>query len=84
MVRRFEPCHKYFDQWDETGSSSCCEAKDGEYVLYETYKTEHARLTAQIERLKKQVSVLTEQLKESKAENAELVILAAIEQNSVK
>jgi polyhydroxyalkanoate synthesis regulator phasin len=69
MVRRFEPCHKYFDQWDEDGSPSCREARDGEYVLYDTYKTEHARLTAQIERLKKQVSSLTEALKEEKSKS---------------
>lgn len=66
MVKRFEPCHKYFDQWDEDGYSSCREARDGKYVLHDTYKTEHARLTAQIERLKKQVSSLTEALKEEK------------------
>ena len=75
MVRRFEPCHKYFDQWDEDGSPSCCEARDGEYVLYDTYKTEHARLTAQIERLKKQVSSLTEALKEEKSKNTNKEVL---------
>jgi hypothetical protein len=60
MVQRYEPCHKYFDQWDEDGYSSCRPAKDGEYVRYTTFMDEYARLNAQIERLKTQLRKVEE------------------------
>lgn len=60
MVQRYEPCRKFFDQWDQDGYYSCEHAPEGEYVKYSTYMDETARLRAQIDRLKTQLRLKEE------------------------
>lgn len=62
MVKRWEPCKQYFDEWDEDGYYTCQPSSDGKYVLHSTYVNETARLRAQIVRMGQQISNLQNRL----------------------
>ena len=54
-MKRFKPCIKYFDEWDEEGSPSLRECKDGQWVPYENAKNMSRMYEKQIERLKNKI-----------------------------
>lgn len=58
-MRRYEPYHGYFDQWDEEGGPMMREAKNGGWV-----KFEHARDTVRM--YEKRIERLKAQLKSAK------------------
>lgn len=70
MVKRYAPCHKYFDQWDETGSSACEEAREGDWVKYKTFVDTTNQLRAQNAKLKKHIAGLQAALKTANANAA--------------
>lgn len=68
MVRKYEPGYKYYD-YEENPSLIMQESKYGKFVKLETFNHEIARLTAQVERQKKQIAKLEEKLKQKEEKN---------------
>lgn len=65
MVKKFEPCQKYYD-YEEYPSSEMREARNGKFVKLETYEHEMARMTAQINRQKAYIAKLESKVNEIK------------------
>lgn len=65
MVKRYEPCHKWY-AYDNEPTLEMQESAYGEYVKLETFQHEMARLQAQIDRMRKERQHL-------EAANAELL-----------
>ena len=53
MVKRYEPCHKWY-AYDNEPTLEMQESAYGEYVKLETFQHEMARLQAQIDRMRKE------------------------------
>ena len=65
MVKRYEPCHKWY-AYDNEPTLEMQESAYGEYVKLETFQHKMARLQAQIDRMRKE-------LRRLEAANAELL-----------
>lgn len=70
MVKRYEPCRKFHDRWDEDGYLTCEEAQDGEWVKYKTFIDTNNQLRAQNAKLKKHIAGLQAALKTANANAA--------------
>ena len=79
MVKRYEPCHKWY-AYDNEPTLEMQESAYGEYVKLETFKHEMSRMQAQVDRMRKEGQRLHEveltlksQINELEAANAELL-----------
>lgn len=71
MVKRYEPCHKWY-AYDNEPTLEMQESAYGEYVKLETFQHEMARLQAQVDRMRKEGQRLHEAELTLKSEKSKL------------